>query len=249
MCEDFGARCDARGAGGAGRSALRGLRAKSLCWRLEVRDCGRAAPTRSASGSQVAATAVRASLITTGTEIRMYTPFEELDCVLAGFTSAVRGILGETFVGAYLQGSFALGAGDMQSDCDFIVATTVLPSGPAEASLRRLHDEIPVRAGFWTRHLEGSYADVTSLRGVGGLGTRWLFCDHGYCRVLYTGKVASKRGALDWARSNLDPAWGPLLTQVAEDRALGWDPADPPRPGSLEAMQEFAAYAESFARR
>lgn len=257
----------------------------------------------------------------------MLTPFEELDGVLDGFTSAVRGILGSTFVGAYLQGSFALGAGDRQSDCDFIVAATVLPSGRAEAELRRLHDEIPARAGFWTRHLEGSYADVTSLRGTGGLGERWLFCDHGhreliwdthcnslhtrwilrnhgitlagppiadlvdevppqamrdamraalpgvmaglrawapfdvawtqryavstYCRVLYTlrtGEVASKQGALEWAGSNLDPAWRPLLTQVAQDRALGWDPADPPRPGSLEAAYEFAAYAESFAR-
>lgn len=257
----------------------------------------------------------------------MFTPFEELDSFLADFTSEVRGILGDTFIGAYLQGSFALGAGDMQSDCDFIVAATALPSGPAEAGLRRLHDEIPARAGFWTRHLEGSYADVTSLRGADGLGTGWLFCDHGhreltwdthcnslhtrwilrnhgitlagppiadlvdevppqairdamraalpmvmsglrtwapfdvawtqryavstYCRVLYTlrtAKVTSKHGALEWARDNLDPRWRPLLTQVMEDRALGWDPADPPRQGSLEATYEFAAYAESFAR-
>jgi Domain of unknown function (DUF4111) len=72
-----------------------------------------------------------------------------------------------------------------------------------------------------------------------------------YCRILYTlhtARVASKRCALEWARDNLDPRWRPLLTQVIEDRALGWDPADPPRPGSLEAAYEFAAYAESFAR-
>ena len=191
----------------------------------------------------------------------------------------------------------------MQSDCDFIVVATVLPGGAAEAGLRRLHDEIPARAGFWTRHLEGSYADVTSLRGADGLGTRWLFCDHGhreltwdahcnslhtrwilrnhgitlagspiadlvdevppqamrdemraalpgvmpglktwapfdvawtqryavstYCRVLYTlhtAEVASKHGALEWARDNLDPKWRPLLTQVMEDRKLRHDP-------------------------
>jgi hypothetical protein len=51
---------------------------------------------------------------------------------------------------------------------------------------------------------------------------------------LYTARVTSKRGALEWARVNLDPKWRPLLTQVIEDRVLGWDPADPPRPGSLE---------------
>ncbi|MGQ0837384.1 aminoglycoside adenylyltransferase domain-containing protein [Actinokineospora sp.] len=257
----------------------------------------------------------------------MLTPFEELDAVLADLTGSVRDILGDTFVGAYLQGSFALGAGDRNSDCDFIVATTVLPSGSAEAELRLLHDEIPTRAGFWTKCLEGSYADITSLRDVDGLGVPWLYCDNGhrdliwdthcntlhtrwilrrhgititgppitdlvaevppealraamrvalpelmaglktwapfdvawtqrytvstYCRLLYTlrtAEVTSKRGALEWALATLDPRWRPLLTQVIEDRALGWDPAEPPRPGSLEAAIEFAAYAESFAR-
>jgi len=71
-----------------------------------------------------------------------------------------------------------------------------------------------------------------------------------YCRALFTlhtGEVASKRGALEWARDHLDPRWRPLLTQVIEDRSRGLDPADPPRPGSLEAMYAFAAYAESLA--
>ncbi|MEU2159638.1 aminoglycoside adenylyltransferase domain-containing protein [Streptomyces sp. NPDC019208] len=255
----------------------------------------------------------------------MFTRFTELDTLLTGFTHAVRDILGDTFVGAYVQGSFALGAGDLHSDCDFIVATTTLPQGEAERELRRLHDEIPTRPGFWTQHIEGSYADTASLRGIDGLGVPWLFCDHGhreliwdshcnslhtrwilrnhgitlagppiadlvdevppdalrdamrtdlpevlsgirtwasfdlawtqrytvttYCRVLYslhTGRVASKRGALDWAYRNLEPRWRPLLTQVRDDRERGWDPADPPRPGSLEATYAFAAYAESF---
>ena len=100
----------------------------------------------------------------------MLTPFAQLDAVLADFTKAVRGILGDTFVGAYLQGSFALGAGDEHSDCDFIVAATTLPSGHVEADLRRLHDAIPTRPGFWTKHLEGSYADLASLRSVDGIG-------------------------------------------------------------------------------
>jgi hypothetical protein len=257
----------------------------------------------------------------------MLTNFHELDTVLAGLTGSVSDILGDTFVGAYMQGSFALGAGDINSDCDFIIATTRLPSGSTEAELRRLHDEIPTRPGFWTKHLEGSYADVTSLRGIEGLGVPWLFCDHGhreliwdthcnslhtrwilrhhgititgppiadlvdevppeaireamrvalpelmadlrtwapfdiawtqrytvstYCRLLYTlhtAEVASKRGALEWARDNLDPKWRTLLTQVIQDRTLGWNPAEPPRPGSLDATYEFADYAQSFAR-
>jgi hypothetical protein len=257
----------------------------------------------------------------------MFTPFEELNAVLADFTGSARDILGETFVGTYLQGSFALDAGDVNSDCDFIVAATTLPAGSVEAQLRELHDQLPTRDGFWTRHLEGSYADIASLRSVDGLGVPWLYNDHGhreliwdthcnslhtrwilrhhgitiagppvadlidelpaeairdemrmalpelmpglqtwapfqvawtqryavstYCRVLYTlatAEVASKQGALEWARVHLDPKWRPLLTQVIEDRALGWDPAASPRPGSLDATYEFATYAESFAR-
>jgi hypothetical protein len=255
-----------------------------------------------------------------------FTPFEELDALLGDLTRSVRDILGDTFVGAYLQGSFALGAGDRHSDCDFVVAATRLPSGGTETALRRLHDGIPLRPGHWTQHLEGSYADTASLRDVAGLGTPWLFNDHGhrelawdthcnsaharwilrnhgitlagppvtevvdevpaeavraearaelpglldairtwasfdlawtqrytvttYCRMLYslsTGRVTSKPGALTWAMTELDPAWRPLLTQVLEDRGRGWDPADPPRPGSLEAAYAFAAHAESFA--
>jgi hypothetical protein len=250
----------------------------------------------------------------------VHTAFSDLDAVLDELVASVRGILGDTFVGAYLQGSFALGAGDRESDCDFIVACTVAPSGPVEAELRRLHDEIPTRPGYWHRNLEGSYADVGSLWSMAGLGVPWLFNDHGHreliwdthcnslhtrwilrhhgitlagppvaelvddvppaairaamrdalprtladiqgwapmdiawtqrylvstvCRVLYsmrTGAVTSKRGALEWAMDHLDPSWRPLLTQVRDDRALGWDPETPPRPGSLEAALAFAA--------
>lgn len=257
----------------------------------------------------------------------MYTPYQELNEVLTGLVGAARDILAEEFVGAYLQGSFALGAGDDKSDCDFIIATTTLPSGSTEQALRDLHDEIPTRPGHWTKHLEGSYADVVSLRSSSGLGTPWLFCDHGhreltwdthcnslhsrwilrnrgvvlagrpiaelvdevdpeelrasmrvalprlkddlltwlrldiawsqrylvsnFCRVLFTldtAEVASKRGAMEWARERLDAKWRPLLTQCIEDRALGWEPAEPPRPGSLEAAFEFAAYVEAVGR-
>ena len=101
----------------------------------------------------------------------MFTPFEDLNTLLKDLIGSVRAILGDTFVGAYLQGSFALGAAYLLSDCAFIIA---------------------------------------------------------------------------WAGEHLDPRWRPLLAQVIEDRALGWDPAEPPRPGSLDAAYAFAAYAESF---
>lgn len=258
----------------------------------------------------------------------MVTPFPELNAVLADHDDAVRDILGSTYVGCYLQGSFALGAGDLESDADFVVVCTVLPSGDAEAELRRLHDEIPSRPGVWNQNLEGSYADAESLRTIAGLGVPWLFCDRGhreliwdehcntvhtrwilrnhgivlggppvrdlvdevpadvmraaaraalpgtlsgirawadmdhawtqryivqtYSRVLYTmvtGEVASKRQALAWAATFVDPVWRPLLSQVAADRGKPWQPVEPPRPGSMELACAYAAYVEAFAAR
>jgi hypothetical protein len=133
------------------------------------------------------------------------TPFSELDEVLFDLTGAVREILGDTFVGVYLQGSFALGAGDLHSDCDFIVAATALPSGRVEAELRGLHDEIPTRAGHWTKHLEGSYADVGSLRTVQGLGVPWLFCDHGHRELIWDTHCNSAHAR--WILRNRGSRW------------------------------------------
>lgn len=257
----------------------------------------------------------------------MWTPYPELDALLADLAGSAGEILGETYVGTYVQGSFALGAGDLTSDCDVVTATTEPPAGAAEAALRRLHDEIPTRPGYWPDNLEGSYADLASLRTAAGLGTPWLYCDRGhrvmtwdthcnslhtrwilhhrgiavagpppatvvdapspaalraamraelpgvwasilgwasfevawtqryavatYCRMLYTlrtAAVASKPAALDWALSTVDERWHPLLAQVVADRALGWDPDDPPRPGSVEETAAFATHIVSLAR-
>jgi len=71
-----------------------------------------------------------------------------------------------------------------------------------------------------------------------------------YSRVLHslsTGEVTSKRAALEWAMAELDPRWRPLLTQVRDDRTHGWDPDEPPRPGSLEEAYRFASWCEEWA--
>lgn len=185
----------------------------------------------------------------------MVMPCPELDAVLADLVGSARDILGDTFVGAYVQGSFALGAGDLTSDCDFVVATTTLPAGPAERRpcvgppVRDVVDEVPPEA----LRAEARAALPTVRSGIrewAPFDIAWTqrYVVSTYCRVLYTlhtAEVTSKRGALEWARDTLDPAWRPLRTQVIEDRALGWDPDGPPRPGSLGRTYEFAAYAES----
>lgn len=93
--------------------------------------------------------------------------------------SRARGILGDGFLGAYLQGSIALGDADMYSDCDFLIVTAGPIMPPQEQGLRRLHDQLPTRPGHWPRHIEGSYAPRDELRDLTGLGKEWLFVDHG----------------------------------------------------------------------
>jgi hypothetical protein len=251
--------------------------------------------------------------------------YGELDRLLAEIEAHSRTTFGADFVGMYLVGSFAIGDADEQSDCDFLVVLGRLPSGSTEEAVRELWAELPLRAGTWTHHLEGSYALLSDLGDNATIGRPWFFVDHGhttlewsdhcnrevvrwtlhehgvtlggpdprsftapvpgdlvrermrrdlpalledilswaptevawtqryvvatYCRVLYslvTGAVTSKRAALEWAME-LDPRWVPLLTQVRDDRARGWDPEEPPRPGSLEAAYAFAAWCREWA--
>lgn len=51
------------------------------------------------------------------------TCFPELNRLLTDLTGSVRSALGDHFIGAYLQGSFAIGDADEDSDVDFLVAT------------------------------------------------------------------------------------------------------------------------------
>jgi len=258
-----------------------------------------------------------------------WTPYADLDALLQQLLDTWRAILGDNLAGAYVQGSFALGAGDLHSDCDWIVAVHDQPTPEQEAALRALHDELPTREQHWPHDMEGSYAPIDELASVDHLGCQWLFNDHGLrtlewddhcnraytrwilrehgivlsgpdptsfmppvpqdvlraesasrlptliadlatwidinglawgqryavvtaCRLLHTvetAHVASKAGALEWAQRTLDPRWRPLLGQVRDDRQLGWDPDQRPRPGSVHTTREFVAYAVDRAAR
>jgi len=107
------------------------------------------------------------------------TRFQELNDLLAELTVRTAEILDANRVGVYLQGSFAVGDADLASDCDFLIPVHEQVTDKQERALRRLHDEIPTRAAFWCRHLEGSYPVADELQTLGGLGRDWLYIDHG----------------------------------------------------------------------
>lgn len=107
------------------------------------------------------------------------TQFSELNLILQELTERTRSILGNNFVGAYLQGSFAVGDADTYSDCDFLIPVHSPITAKQETGLRAMHDELPTRREHWARHLEGSYPLASELRTLHGMGQRWLYIDRG----------------------------------------------------------------------
>ncbi|THD76205.1 MAG: DUF4111 domain-containing protein [Phenylobacterium sp.] len=93
------------------------------------------------------------------------TPFAQLNAVLAPLVGEARALLGDNFIGAYLQGSFAVGDADRYSDCDFIIVIrrdlTPEELPPFQAMHAAIH-EIPDNP--WRNQLEGSYAPAEALR-------------------------------------------------------------------------------------
>jgi predicted nucleotidyltransferase len=95
------------------------------------------------------------------------TPYADLNGVLDQLVRRVAEAAGDNFVGAYLQGSFALGGFDEASDVDFVIA---LKRDLTEAELpvfQALHGEIFDLPAPWAQHLEGSYFPLEVLRRAG----------------------------------------------------------------------------------
>ena len=108
------------------------------------------------------------------------TVFPELNELLLELVAQADSILVDDFVGAYLTGSFALGAADLHSDCDFLMVVGDRPTPAHERALRELHDEIPTRLGYWPHNLEGSYAPSADLATLAALDEQWLYIDRGW---------------------------------------------------------------------
>lgn len=85
------------------------------------------------------------------------TPYPELNSVLRDLVDSVQTVLSNNFVGAYLQGSFAVGDFDLHSDVDFIIVTEEELSQVEVQALQILHEHIYCIDIPWAQHLEGFY--------------------------------------------------------------------------------------------
>jgi hypothetical protein len=107
------------------------------------------------------------------------TPYEALNAVLAALVSGIQAALGENFLGAYLQGSFAVGDFDEDSDVDFLIVTGRALNGEEVIALQALHARIYGLESTWAQHLEGSYFSEEILRSQTRLGEKLWYLDNG----------------------------------------------------------------------
>jgi hypothetical protein len=89
----------------------------------------------------------------------------EVNSVLQELLSGAQAILGDGFVGTYLDGSLAIGDFDPdKSDIDFVVVTKAEVSSGTFGALETMHRRISAGASKWARELEGSYISTRALR-------------------------------------------------------------------------------------
>ena len=92
------------------------------------------------------------------------TPYPYVNELVQAVLEGARGVLGEGFVGMYLDGSLANGGFDQGSDIDFVVVTEEDVAGELFLALREMHERISVLDTPWAIQLEGSYVSRQGVR-------------------------------------------------------------------------------------
>jgi len=85
------------------------------------------------------------------------TPYPEVNDLVRTLLEKAQTILGDQFVGMYLEGSLANGDFDRDSDIDFVVVTDEDVSGDLFTTLQAMHDRLATIDSWWAIQLEGSY--------------------------------------------------------------------------------------------
>lgn len=130
------------------------------------------------------------------------TPFPNLNQVLEALLSGLQGALEQTLIGAYLQGSLAVGGFDEHSDVDFVVIVRDELSRAQVDALQRIHGEVYDLPPEWAKHLEGSYFPLATFRDQPSPGTKLWYLDHGarclvrsdHCNTLIVRWTVRERG-------------------------------------------------------
>jgi hypothetical protein len=97
--------------------------------------------------------------------MKPYTPYPDINELLHLLLTRVQKVLGEQFVGMYLQGSLAAGDFDpARSDIDWLIVTRDKLDDSLYAALETMHAEITSSGHAWALNMEGSYLPQSALR-------------------------------------------------------------------------------------
>jgi len=111
---------------------------------------------------------------------KLPTPYTDLNDVLKELVNSLEDILKTDFVGAYLQGSFAVGDFDRHSDVDFVIAIKEEMSDEQVQALQSMHGRIYQMNNPWATCLEGSYFPKDVLRQHDNCDTLLWYLDNGH---------------------------------------------------------------------
>jgi predicted nucleotidyltransferase len=108
----------------------------------------------------------------------------ELNAVLHEFVAGVQQILNKKLVSIYLQGSFAIGDWDTDSDVDFLIATEHEVPDADLPALQAMHARIYNLESEWAKHLEGSYFPKGILKISDPSRTKLLYLDNTHDKLI-----------------------------------------------------------------
>lgn len=176
----------------------------------------------------------------------------ELNHVLDVLVVRIQQILGNNFIGAYLQGSFAVGGFDQHSDVDFIVVVEDELTARQVEGLQEMHDQIYRLDSEWAKHLEGSYFPREILRDPEKKGKKLWYLDHGarsmiqsdHCNTILVRWVVREKGralAGPPPSTLIDPISAEVLRAEIFDTLMKWgqEILDDPTPYNNRFYQSF----------
>ena len=107
------------------------------------------------------------------------TSYKDLNRVLSELVKDMGQILDSNFIGAYLQGSFAIGDYDEHSDVDFIIVVKDELTANEINALQTMYKRIYELEIAWAQHLEGSYFPLKILQNQPPYGQKLWYLDNG----------------------------------------------------------------------
>jgi hypothetical protein len=161
------------------------------------------------------------------------TPYRELNEVLSCLTASLRRNLGSHLVGAYLQGSFAVGDFDLHSDVDLIFVVEDELSSEQIDALQEMHDRIYRLKSKWAQYLEGSYFPKDIMRHHSKRGSKLWYLDNGarslvrseHCNTILVRWIVREKGITligPPPDTLVDPISTELLRMEILEEITGW---------------------------